>query len=161
MLNRCGAKVTLVSLDFSGRMDELNKSAIVLEKKKYDRKDMNEMFLVFAATNNKDLTGRIKMDAKNLNILCNVADASENSDFILPSVVDRDDLILAVSTSGSSPALAKRIKEDLAREFGSEYAILLEMMKNIRVKLLQENHAPDQHKIIFHFLHGELFFSLR
>ncbi len=152
VLNNCGANVTLVSLDFSVRLDDLKNSSIVLEKKKYVSTDMKETFLVFAATNNKDLNGHIKMDAKGLNILCNVADASDSSDFILPSVVDREDLILAVSTSGSSPALAKRIKEDLAREYGSEYAILLEMMKNIRIKLLKQNHAPDQHKIIFHSL---------
>ncbi len=152
MLNNCGANVTLVSLDFSVRSDDLKNSSILLEKKKYDSKDINEMFLVFAATNNKDLNGQIKRDAKNVNILCNVADASNNSDFILPSVVCREDLILAVSTSGSSPALAKKIKEELAKEYGSEYAILLEMMKNIRIKLVDKNHAPDQHKIIFHTL---------
>mgnify|MGYP003957660693 FL=1 len=108
-LEKCGANVRVISDRFSHKFDELEKSSICLEKKKYEQKDIKGMFFVFAATNNTNLNWQIKQDASLLNILCNVADAPDNSDFLLPSIVDRGDLVVAVSTSGSSPAMAKKI----------------------------------------------------
>ncbi|MBU8909677.1 MAG: bifunctional precorrin-2 dehydrogenase/sirohydrochlorin ferrochelatase [Desulfobacterales bacterium] len=151
-LEKCGAKVKVISDRFSPGFDDLKKTSICIEKKKYEKKDVNGMFLVFAATNNADLNQQIKDDASMLDILCNVADAPDNSDFLLPSIVDRGDLVLAVSTSGSSPAMAKRIRQDLENQFGSEYARLLLLMGNVRKKLLSSGHAPDEHKEIFHTL---------
>ena len=151
-LEKCGANVTVVSDWFSAGFDDLKTSAICLEKKEYEKKDVKGMFLVFAATNNADLNQQIKADASTLNVLCNVSDATDNSDFLLPSTVDRGDLILAVSTSGSSPAMAKKIRQDLEHQFGPEHAKLLRLMGNIRKKLLSSGHAPDDHKQVFHTL---------
>jgi len=105
-LEKCGANVKVISDRFSSGFDDLKQTNICFEKKEYEKRDVNGMFLVFAATDNVDLNQQIKDDASMLNILCNVADAPQNSDFLLPSIVDRGDLILAVSTSGSSPAMA-------------------------------------------------------
>lgn len=154
-LEKCGANVTIVSDRFSAECDRFKASAVCLEKKEYEKKDAKGMFLVFAATNNADLNRQIKADALTLNILCNVADAPDESDFILPSIVDRGDLMVAVSTSGSSPAMAKKIRQDLEHRFGPEYAKLLQLMGNIRKKLLSSGHAPDDHKQVFHTLIGK------
>jgi len=151
-LEKCGAKVKVISDRFSSWFDDLKQTTICIEKKEYEKKDLNGIFLVFAATNNPDLNKQIKDDASMLNILCNVADAPDKSDFLLPSIVDRGDLIVAVSTSGSSPAMAKRIRQDLENQFGPEYAQLLLLMRNIRKKLLLAGHAPDEHKEVFHTL---------
>lgn len=151
-LEKCGAKVKVISETFSHKFADLEKINICIEKKKYEKKDVNGMFLVFAATNNADLNQKIKKDASLLNILCNVADATDKSDFLLPSIVDRGDLTIAVSTSGSSPAMAKKIRQDLESQFGSEYAQLLHLMGNIRKKLLSSGHGPDEHKKIFNAL---------
>ena len=59
---------------------------------------------------------------------------------------------MAVSTSGSSPAMAKKIRLDLENQFGLEYAQLLRLMGNIRKKLLSSEHAPGEHKEVFHTL---------
>lgn len=155
VLEKCGATVKVISDRFSAHFQELETSAVRLEKKAYERKDVTGMFLVFAATNNADLNRQIKTDASALNILCNVADAPDESDFILPSIVDRGDLTVAVSTSGSSPAMAKKIRQDLERQFGPEYAKLLQLMGNIRKKLLSSGHAPGDHKQIFYTLIGK------
>lgn len=151
-LEKCGAKVTIISDRFSSGFDDLEKTSICLKKKKYGKEDVKGMFLVFAATNNADLNQQIKNDASRLNILCNIADAPDNSDFLLPAIVDRGDLILAVSTSGSSPAMAKKIRKDLEDQFGPEYAQLLCLMGDIRKKLLSSGHAPDDHRKVFHTL---------
>ena len=151
-LQKCGANVKVISDHFSSWFDGLNTTSICLEKKEYEKKDVKGMFFVFAATNNADLNRQIKNDASWLNILCNVADAPDNSDFLLPSIVDRGDLIVAVSTSGSSPAMAKRIKQELENHFGPEYAQFLTLMGNIRKRLLSSGSTPDDNKAIFHAL---------
>jgi len=152
LLEKSGADVTVVSDLFSVHFDDLKITSIRLEKKKYEKEDIKGMSLVFAATNNGALNQQIKTDASSLNILCNIADAPSNSDFLLPSVVDRGDLIIAVSTSGASPAMARTIRQDLEREFGPEYIRLMVLMKNIRKKLLSSGHAPGHHKIMFNTL---------
>ncbi|MCP4723057.1 MAG: bifunctional precorrin-2 dehydrogenase/sirohydrochlorin ferrochelatase, partial [Desulfobacteraceae bacterium] len=118
----------------------------------YETSDLENAFLVFVATDNKGLNEQIQEDAKARSILCNMADAPDRSDFILPSVVERGDLVCAVSTSGASPALAKKIRKDLGQMFGPEYGLFLVLMGNIRKKLLEEGHDPSSHKKIFNAL---------
>lgn len=151
-LEKCGANIKLISDEFSARFDELQKTSICFVKKRYEKEDVKGMFLVFAATNNADLNQQIKDDALEFNILCNVADAPDKSNFLVPSTVDRGKLILAVSTSGSSPALAKKIRQDLERQFGPEYSKMLQLMWKIRKMLLSSVHNSDDNKAIFYTL---------
>ncbi|MBU1341278.1 MAG: bifunctional precorrin-2 dehydrogenase/sirohydrochlorin ferrochelatase [Proteobacteria bacterium] len=151
-LEKCGASVTLISDRHSPSVEGLKQGAVCIKIKSYEKEDAEGRFLVFAATHNADLNAQIKKDAAALNILCNVADAPENSDFVLPSIVDRKELIVAISTSGSSPAMAKKIRQDLEKHFGPEYAQFLALMGTIRKRLLSSGHAPDDHKKIFYAL---------
>ncbi len=148
-LEKCGAKVKVISDRFSQGMDDFKGTSILFIEKKYEKKDIKGMFLVFAATNNADLNKEIKMDAAGSNILCNVADATDQSDFLVPATVDRGDLIVAVSTSGASPAMAKKIRRELEEFFDPAYAQLLCLMGNIRKKLLSTGHAPGEHRQAF------------
>ena len=148
-LEKCGAHVKVVSETFSHGAEEVKGTSILLIEKKYEKKDMQGMFLVFAASNHSNLNQEIKKDAADSHILCNVADAPDKSDFLVPSVVDREDLVVAVSTSGASPAMAKKIRKDLEFFFDPAYAKLLKLMGNIRKKLLSAGHAPDEHKKAF------------
>ncbi len=151
-LEKCGANVTVISSRFSSKIDNLKTTSIIFKTKEYEKKDVKGMFFVFAATDNAGLNQEIKDDAAKLDILCNIADSPDESDFILPSIVNRGDLILAISTSGSSPAMAKKIRQELEDSFGPEYALFLTLMGNIRKELLLSDHAPDVHKQIFHTL---------
>ena len=151
-LEKCQANVTVVSRIFSHEHDSIETTSIVFKKKEYEKKDIKGMFFVFAATADAKLNQEIKNDAAKMNILCNIADSPDKSDFILPSIVDRGDLTIAISTSGSSPAMAKKIREDLEHCFGFEYAHFLTLMANVRNKLLLSEHDPDGHKQIFHTL---------
>ncbi len=151
-LERCGAKVRIISETFLTGIDELKKTGICFVKKKYEKQEMKGMFLVFAATNNADLNQEIKKDALELGILCNIADSLDNSDFLLPSTVERGNLVIAVSTSGSSPAMAKKIRQDLGFQFGPEYATFLQLMENIRKRFLLSDNDPDENKKIFYDL---------
>ncbi len=146
-LARCGALVTIVSPEFSDRLD--NQNNITLKKKPYDVSDLDNMFLVFGATDNQDINRQVWQDAQQKNILCSIADFPEGSSFILPAVVRRGDLVITVSTSGNSPAFAKKLKKDLENAFGEEYAEFLYLMGRIRKRLLDEKHAPEEHKAAF------------
>ena len=148
-LLKSGAATTVVSPEFSLTFIDLEKQGATLLKKKYNKEDLDNVFLVIGATDNRELNLEISKHAKDMSVLCNIADLPGKSDFILPSIVDREDLLITISTSGKSPALAKKIKENLEHEFGNEYADFLIIMGKIRQKLLSKKHAPHEHKIIF------------
>jgi precorrin-2 dehydrogenase/sirohydrochlorin ferrochelatase len=117
---------------------------------------------VIGATNDEDLNRRISADAAAFNLLCNIADRPEKCNFILPAIVQRGDLVLTVSTSGKSPALAKKLRSDLEKQFGEEYAWMLKLMGAIRRRLLAQAHAPEAHKPIFEkIVHSEILVWIR
>lgn len=146
----CGARVTVVSQEVSDPLKDLAASGkIKLKQRSYRSNDLDGMFLVIGATSDEKLNRRISSDAEQLNTLCNIADRPEVCNFILPSIVQRDDLIIAISTSGKSPALAKKLRKTLETQFGEEYGVLLKLMGAIRKKLLQQAHEPEVHKPLF------------
>jgi len=104
---------------------------------------------VIGATSNESLNRQINADAERRNMLCNIADVPDICNFILPSIIRRGDLCIAVSTSGKSPAFAKKLRKDLETFFGDEYARFLLLMGAIRKKLLDTEHAPEAHKPLF------------
>ena len=146
----CGARVRVVTADLSSSGKGLGACEnISIEVRPYEPDDVCGMHLVFAATDSRELNLKIKKDAEALNILCNIADSPDSSDFIVPASVSRGDLVIAVSTSGSSPALARAVRQELENRFGQEYAVFLTMMGNLRKRLLASGHAPDEHREIF------------
>jgi len=146
----CGAKVTVVSPDVSGQLLALaNNGSIVLEKRSYRKTDLDGMFLVIGTTDDEELNRQISKDAEKLNMLCNIADRPKVCNFILPSIVNRGDLTISISTSGKSPALAKKLRIELEEQFGNEYAELLRLMGAIRKTLLSQKHEPEAHKHLF------------
>lgn len=147
-LEKCGAEVRVVSPVFSEKFTPL-KNRISCIQKPYDPSDLDGMFLVMAATDQPDLNKKIARDAAERGILCNIADGPGLSAFILPSVIRRGDLTIAVSTSGTSPAFAKKLRKRLEEQFGEEHADFLHLMGKIRKRLVEEDHDPEQHKRIF------------
>jgi precorrin-2 dehydrogenase / sirohydrochlorin ferrochelatase len=146
----CGARVTVVSPEAT---DELRRATgqgqITLNLREYASNDIDGMFLVIGATDDEDLNRRVSADAEHRKILCNIADRPDKCNFILPAVIARGDLVITVSTSGKSPALAKKLRRDIGRQFGEEYAVLLKLLGAARKRLLAEAHAPEAHKPLF------------
>ncbi len=149
-LLECGAIITVVSPDVSEELLELaEKKMIELKKRHYEASDINGIFLVIGATDNEELNWQINKDAELQYKLCNIADRPEACNFILPSIVNRGNLVIAVSTSGKSPAFAKKMRQDLEKQFGEEYDKFLQLMGAIRKKALSEKHEPEAHKHLF------------
>jgi len=149
-LLNCSAQITVVSPEATARLVEMAASgSIELKKRAFRPSDLDGMFLVVGATDNEDLNREIHKGAERLGLLCNIADRPEACNFILPSIVNRGDLIIAISTSGKSPAFAKKLRKELEKKFGKEYAEFLKLMGAIRKKLLSQKHEPEAHKHLF------------
>jgi precorrin-2 dehydrogenase/sirohydrochlorin ferrochelatase len=152
-LMECGARVTVVSPNPTPQLTRLaSEGSVTLKKRAYRSDDLTGMFLVIGATDDESLNRQISKDAEQAHILCNIADRPEVCNFILPSIVRRGDLVITISTSGKSPALAKHLRQKLETQFGREYADFLLLMGAIRQKLLSQAHEPEEHKALFNQL---------
>jgi len=150
MLIACGANVTVVSPVATEELRKLfNNGTVELKERPFEVSDLDDRFLVIGATDDQNVNRGIYAEAERRKLLCNIADRPDQCHFILPSVVNRGDLIIAISTSGKSPAFAKKLRKQIEREFGDEYAEFLNLMGAIRKKLLSEHHEPEAHKHLF------------
>lgn len=149
-LHECGASVTVVSPEFVDSLGALGEEEnVFLIRRPYTSADIAGRFIVIGATDDEKLNRKISEDSRIAGVICNIADLPDACDFILPSIVDRGDLIISVSTSGKSPAFAKRIRKSLEKLYGEEYTGFLQLMGAIRERLLATEHAPEAHKPIF------------
>jgi precorrin-2 dehydrogenase / sirohydrochlorin ferrochelatase len=94
--------------------------------------DLEGHFLAIAATADTDVNIRVFEEAERRAMLCNVVDVPPLCSFILPAIVRRGPIAIAISTAGASPALAKRMKREIADLFGAEYAELAGMLNDVR-----------------------------
>ncbi|MFG6495069.1 NAD(P)-dependent oxidoreductase [Fictibacillus sp. UD] len=101
------------------------------------REDLEEAFLIIAATNSNETNSWIASHAKT-NQLVNVADHLELGNFIVPSVIRRGRLLLSVSTGGASPSLSKSIKKELQQTFSEDYETYLEFLFECRAIIKKE-----------------------
>ncbi|MBI5816232.1 MAG: bifunctional precorrin-2 dehydrogenase/sirohydrochlorin ferrochelatase [Nitrospinae bacterium] len=142
-LLECGAKVRMVSPKVFGWTEEMVKSGNVEHiPGAFEPKYLEGAALVIAATDDAAVNRSVYEESKKRNIPVNVVDQPELCTFIVPSLVKRGDLLIATSTSGKSPAVAKRVRMALEKEFGEEWAVYLEMMGKARAALLEK--VPDQ-----------------
>ena len=98
----------------------------------YEAGDLDGCFLAIAATSDTDVNIAVYNDAEARSMLVNVVDVPPLCNFILPAIVRRGPIAIAISTAGASPALAKRMKAQIADEFGDEYACLALMLNEVR-----------------------------
>jgi siroheme synthase-like protein len=125
----CGARVTVVAPEI---LPELLGLPIRCVQRAYRAEDLAGRFLAVAATDDTELNRRVFADAEARGLLCNVVDVPELCSFILPAVLRRDPLAIAVSTGGASPALAKRLRDDIGRVVGEEHAALARRLAALR-----------------------------
>jgi precorrin-2 dehydrogenase/sirohydrochlorin ferrochelatase len=146
-LLECGARLTVVTTLATERLQALaSEGRIDLRSRGYEPSDLEGKFLVIGATDSEEVNEKISKDAAKKGLLCNIADRPTACSFVLPAIVRQGDLLIAISTSNRSPAVARRIRQSLEKEFGPEYAVLLNLMGAIRQKLLAQAKSPEAHK---------------
>ena len=142
--------MTLVSPQVTETIRSLaDEGRLTWHARRYRSSDVAAMFLVFSATDDPDLNRRIEEDAAGQHALCNYANQPDRGHFILPSIISRGDLLVSISTSGKSPAVARRLRKEMEAYFGEEYAPFLRLMGAVRERLLEREHAPDDHRNVF------------
>ncbi|MFA4837414.1 MAG: bifunctional precorrin-2 dehydrogenase/sirohydrochlorin ferrochelatase [Dehalococcoidia bacterium] len=136
MLLDHGALPEVISPNLCAELDALVADGRVKTiRREYEPGDLEGAFVVVAATNDNRTNEMVAREAKELGILINVVDVPKLSNFIVPSYLRHGDLTVAVSTNGKSPALARKIRRELEKNFGQEYAMLTSLVEEVRSEL--------------------------
>jgi siroheme synthase-like protein len=129
----CDGRVTLIALEAHEALQRLaEEGSIEWIRREYAPGDLEATFIAIAATNDTDVNIRIYEDAEKRAMLVNIVDVPPLCNFILPAIVRTGPLAIAISTAGASPALAKRIKREIAESFGEPYAQLAVLLNEAR-----------------------------
>jgi precorrin-2 dehydrogenase/sirohydrochlorin ferrochelatase len=129
----CDGEVTLVAPDAIPPLQDLaREGSIRWERREYRSDDLEGTFLVIAATGDTEVNIRVFEDAEARAMLVNVVDVPPLCNFILPAIIRTGPLAIAISTAGASPALAKRIRDEIAEEYGEPYARLAVLLNEVR-----------------------------
>jgi siroheme synthase-like protein len=145
ILLECRAKVTVISPKPHPEISKLSEErAIRLIDRDYKAGDLKDAVIAIAGTDAKKVNRKVADEARKAGVLVNLADDPERSDFIIPSFFRRGNLTVAVSTSGISPALAKKIRAKLEKSFGVEYALLLSVIGEVRSAIKKKGYIVDE-----------------
>ena len=130
----CDGDVTLIAPAAIPALSELaDEGSIRWERREYaGRADLEGVFMAIAATSDTDVNIAVYDDAERRAMLVNVVDVPPLCNFILPAIVRTGPLAVAISTAGASPALAKRMKREIAELFGEPYADLAVLLNDAR-----------------------------
>lgn len=146
----CGGIVQIISPEACKVIVRLAESKeIDWVKRGYRLGDVKDAFLVFAATDDPDVQKIVADDAARHHVLLNSADNPPLSDFHVPAKIRRGDLVIAISTGGGSPALARLLKMQLAAEYGEEYGVLVALMAQIRRLVVNQSSCAEKNKALF------------
>ena len=125
--------IYVIASEFSDEMmSRIKKENLGFEKRGYIKGDIQEYAVVVVAIDNIPLQADIFEESKGYNCLCNCVDSVEHCDFIFPAYIKKDDLTIAISTSGASPAMAKQLKIYLRELIPDSISEFLKEMKNLR-----------------------------
>lgn len=144
-----GAAVTIFSPQLTSVL-----SGIVRDKKieyfahSYRAGDIKDFFMVIIATNDPAVNRLAAEEAKANGALINIADAPELCDFTVPATISRGDLVITVSTGGKSPAMARRVREEIEELYGMEYGLYLDLIGRLR-RELKEKPGCDRERTAF------------
>lgn len=152
-----GAVVRIVSPKILPHLRELvDDSNCIWQEKKYSSDDIHDAIIIFSCTEIEELNQRVAEDAAEACRLVNVVDDPEKCTFILPSIMSQGDLKIAVSTSGSSPLVAKQIRQKLEAEFGDEYKEYLALLKSWRKEVKEKMTHEQKEKFWERVTDGEV-----
>jgi len=128
--------IKVIALDLSSEMSSrIEKENLNFEKRGYREGDIKDFAVVIVAVDDIPLQAEIFQESKSYNCLCNSVDSVDYCDFIFPSYVKKDDLTIAISTSGASPAMAKHLRRYLQNLIPTGISEFLQEMKQLRKSL--------------------------
>lgn len=145
-----GAKVSIVAQEVTPRLRRyIDEGSIEFLGNRFSREKLEGALLVIAATDDPEVNREVSIASREMGILVNAVDQPSDCSFIVPSIVRRGDLVLAISTSGKSPAFAKKLRKEIEKSFGSHYESYLNLMGRLRAEILEKGLDNDKRKRIF------------
>ncbi|HEY4349455.1 MAG TPA: bifunctional precorrin-2 dehydrogenase/sirohydrochlorin ferrochelatase [Gaiellaceae bacterium] len=145
-LAACGASVAVVSPDLDPRFADLG---VEWTRRRYRTGDLEGAFIAIAATSDRSVNEHVFADAEKRGMLCNVADVPDLCNFILPAVHREGPIAVAVSTGGASPALAKRLRSQIAELVRPEHAELAEELRAMRPEVKERFETYEERRDYF------------
>jgi siroheme synthase-like protein len=128
-----GASVTVVSPEFTAEIEKwAGEGCLRTRRKKYDASDLDGANIVIASTDDESTNTQIAADCRQRRIPVNVVDVTHLCEFIVPAIIDKGSIQIAVSTGGKSPVIARTLKEDLNRLIGPEYDEVNQVLGSLR-----------------------------
>ncbi len=135
-LRDTGARITVIAPSLTAGLEGLGaQGEILVVRRVYAPGDLAGARLAYVATDDPDVSHAVHREATERSVWLNVADRPELCGFTVPAVLRRGDLAVAVSTGGASPAMARRIREQLEGAFGPEYAVALAILRRVRERV--------------------------
>jgi precorrin-2 dehydrogenase / sirohydrochlorin ferrochelatase len=148
-----GAQVRVVALDATPAVREWARQGLIeLDLRAFTNDDLNGAFLAIVATSSRSLNELVYREAQTRGVLCNVVDVPDLCDFYYPSIVQRGDLQIAISTAGQSPSLAQKIRQQLEKQFGAGYATWVEELGETRKLILASDLDKERKLELLHSL---------
>lgn len=162
-LLRFGAKVTVISPTATQRLRRYAQQGVIrYVPRRFKACDLEGAWLVYAATDDQSINERVHRTASRARVFTNVVDQPSLCSFIAPAIFRRDPLVIAISTGGASPALAKRLRRELARTIGSDYARMLRLLRDLRGIAKQRLPSSHDRKRYFdRLVQGQVFAFVR
>lgn len=140
-----GACITVISPNITPDLQVLaDHKQLHWVNRVYREGDLQGAFLVYAATNQREVNNAVAHEARQRGILVNVADRPEDADFITPGIIRRGRLTISISTTGAGPAVTADITSALDTLFGSEYETYLDFMYDMRQVIKRTVNSPQQ-----------------
>jgi len=128
-----GARVTIVSPECTEEIEQwAAQNVLAIRRKTYEEADLEGASIVIASTDDPCINARVARDCRRRKIPVNVVDVTHLCEFIVPAIVERGSIQIAVSTGGKSPALARTLKEDLQKFVGPEYDEVNRLLGTLR-----------------------------
>ena len=149
-LKEIGAEVVVIAPEFYKELR--SERGVTLLRQKYSGECLAGASLVIAATDDKEVNQKVWEDAHRHGLLVNVVDQPGLCNFIVPSVVNRGELQISISTGGASPALAKRIRQELEDLFGPEYSELTRLLSKLRPLVISSVKEEGKRRQVFELL---------
>ena len=148
-----GAVVWVISPQVTDKLHHLaNQAVISCYQRDYHTGDLHGAFMAIGATDNQQVNRQVARDAAAANILVNIVDQPLLCNYIVPASVIRGELVISISTGGNSPALSRHIRQQLERQFGPEYEILVDLLGKVREQVLAQVADESKRRAIFHQL---------
>ncbi len=133
MLIEHEANVEVITPEACSQLNQLaERGEIRMFPRRFQAGDLKDAFIIIAATDDSDANRKVAREARKKAVLVNVVDEPENCDFIVPSYLRRGDITIAISTGGRSPALARKIRARLEKDFENEFAALAVLVDEAR-----------------------------